>query len=104
MGDINVAPVLFEILRHQSPVTVVRLILAAEQAALGNRLLRYRFLDAPLLHQVEKAKLVGLPVGTLLPVLVEHLLGGRQCRNMNIVHPTDLSEEVSEIIPLRKAS
>jgi hypothetical protein len=52
MGDIYVAPVLFEIFRHKAAVALVRLVLAAQQAAVCDNFFGNRLLDAPLFHQL----------------------------------------------------
>ena len=72
MDDAHAPPVPLEVLRHESPVAVMGLIFAAEQAAFLDQVSRNRLIDLALLHQIEKARLVRGPVGAQLLVIVEH--------------------------------
>jgi hypothetical protein len=66
MHDVNVAPAILEVLRHESTVTVMGFVFAAKQAPVRDRLLRDSFLDPALSHQIEKLPLVILPVAACL--------------------------------------
>ena len=76
MSNIDVAPMLFEVLGHEPAMAMVRPVLTAQQAAICNHILDDRFFDATLLHQVEETRLVRLPVPAFFLVLVQHFLGG----------------------------
>jgi hypothetical protein len=57
MKNVQVAPVLLQVFRYQTPVAVMGLVLATEQTALGDCLLGDMLFNPPLAHEVKKAKL-----------------------------------------------
>src|SRR5690242_15627097 len=66
MHDVDVAPLLAQVLRDEPSVTLVRRVLAAQQAATVEQRARGRLLDPALSHQREEQRLVDGPVALLL--------------------------------------
>ncbi len=104
MNNIHIAPLLFQILPNQSPVAVVRLVLAAEQAGLVHHRAGYSFLDPPPLHQLEEAVLVPCPIVPMLLVRIENILRRRQLRPVLVTDPADCTEEVPKVVLLCESS
>ena len=80
---LNVTPVFFEILRYQTSMAVMGLVLAAKQAcessSISGLILSF---DSTIRHQVDKATLVVLPSAALLLVCVQHFLCRSKTRNV----------------------
>ena len=55
VNDLDVAPPVAEIFRQQAPVAVMRLVLAAQKAAVADDVARHRFRNAPAPHQLQEA-------------------------------------------------
>jgi hypothetical protein len=58
MDDVDIARFVFQVLRYETPVAVMRLLFAAEEAGAGNHIALNGFLDAPALHQLHELDLV----------------------------------------------
>ncbi len=83
-------------------MTMMRLMFAAEKAAVVNQRFFYGFFNPPLCHEVEKLGLIVCPWTSILFVSVKHLLGGSKFRSVNIFHSANLIGEIFEIVPLGK--
>jgi hypothetical protein len=95
--DTQSSPLALQIFRHQPPVTVVRLVLAAKEAAT-----RYQgrvdvVLNLPFLHQGKEATLIILPRASL-PIFVPHLLGRREQRQVDVIDPENFLQEIPQVI------
>ena len=64
MHDLDVRPVLFEVLGNQAAVTMMRFLLTAQQATTVHNLAR-RVLDVPRAHEIEKLPLIQGPITIL---------------------------------------
>ena len=73
MGDIDITPMFLEVIRDQSPVTVVRLVFAAKQASVRDHFRWNGFFDPPLFHERKEAVLIRPPIPLLLLVLVQDI-------------------------------
>src|SRR2546425_995892 len=77
-------------------------LLAEEEASVCNRVRGYSPLSPPLLHQIQKSSLIGLPVSAGFPVFIEQLLGRGECREVDVLHAADGLEEVGQVVLLRE--
>ena len=102
MDNFDVSPMLFQILGYEPPMASVRLVLAAQQASVGDNLFRNRRLNSPLAHKRNEAILVGCPFTTPFPVVVQQLLRRGQRGQVNVLHPAELAQEKREVVLLRK--
>src|ERR1035437_3709216 len=73
MDDFDIRPFIAKIFCNKSPMAVVRLIFAAEQAASIN-LLPINILNVTLGHQIKKLVLVNIPGTAILLVLIQDIL------------------------------
>ena len=71
-------PVTLQVFGHQSPVAVMWLVFAAEEAASVDHFLGQRFLDAAARHETEEFLLVNVPITLVFRVGVKQLLGWYQ--------------------------
>ncbi len=83
MDNLDVAPLPVEILRDETPMAMVRLVLAAEQTRVLERSRRNGLLDATASHEFEEALLVRYPFAFQLLVVVEEDVRRRQLGAMN---------------------
>src|SRR5260221_5240752 len=103
MLDLDIAPVLSEVFSNEATVAVVRLFLAAKQAAALQNFAR-RGLDAPRPHQLKKLPLVRLPVAVLrLLVEVENLGRWGEFGEMHVIDVADGLGEIAQVILLCEA-
>ena len=98
--NVEAAPMLLQVFRHQSAMAVMRLVFAAEQAALSHDFLRDALFNLPLLHEVEKPLFIGGPVPLQLLVFIEHLPGRGEVGRVHVIHAAHLLEEEREVVPL----
>lgn len=98
--DLDVAPSVAEVLGHQAPVAMMRLVLTAEETGIFQLGGRQRLLDSPGLHQRDEAPLIGGPVCPVFPVRVEDLLGRCKLRSMDVVDPADRLQKVAQVVLL----
>ena len=82
VDDLQVRPLLSEVLRNQAAVAVMRLLFAAEQATVGDLLPGDVVLDVTKLHQSQKIPLVGGPLALLFLVRVQYLRS--RCENWQV--------------------
>ena len=75
-------------------MAVVRLILAAEQAATVKSL-PINILDVPFGHQIKKLVLVNVPCTPILLVLIQYILSRCQFGYVLIAEAADLLGEIS---------
>ena len=102
MDNFNVTPMLFQVLCNKPAVAAVRFILAAKQTAARDDLFRNGPFDLPLTHQRDESVLVGCPIATPFPVVVQQLLRRGQRGQVNVLHPAELAQEKREVVLLRK--
>ena len=100
MGDLDAAPMLVQVLRDETPVAVVGLVFAAQEATVRDDLPGDRLLDPPLPHQGEEAILVGLPVALPLFEVVEDYLRRGKRGKVDVLHAAKLIEKVGEVVLL----
>ena len=96
----DIAPVSMQILGYQTAMTVMRPVLATEQAPILEQLRRDGGLDVPLGHQMEELVLVLLPGAAVFLEGVQHRLGRREHRKMHVVDPADSLKKICEILLL----
>ncbi len=101
--DIDITPLVRQVLGNEAAMAMMGLVLAAKQAAPVEKVSGKGFLYLPLAHEVQKPGLVLGPNTLVLLVGVQHFFRRRQFRDVSIVDPVDGTEEVREIIPLGEA-
>ena len=77
MANVDVAPMVMEVLRNETPMTMVRFILAAKQTTFGYGFFSNLVFDMAFTHKTEKLPLVLVPVPMFLSVSSKHLLRRR---------------------------
>ncbi len=91
MLDFHITPFLPEILSHESSVTLVRFVLAAQEA----RVIQLRWLqlglDLPITDQRVEALLVCRPIDALFPVGTQDFLGWNKQRLSFIICVADFA-------------
>lgn len=103
MLDVDVAPMLPEIFSNKTAVAMMWLFFAAEKTTVYQRFLGDLFLDASQLHESEKSLRIGVPRPVTLLVVIQHLLCRSKIREVDIIHSTNMLEEVDEILLLGKS-
>jgi hypothetical protein len=101
--DIKVAPAALEVFDDQAAVTLLRLILAAQEAAAGQEGRFDFFLDAAFLHQAEEIALIIFPPAFVLFVGIEQVLRGGQERGLDVIHVQDFLQEILEVVAFAEA-
>ena len=76
MDDLYVAPVLLQVLGDEPTVATVRLVLAAQQATVGNYILRYGGADKPAFDDGVKLGHVLIPGYVAFAITVQQGVGG----------------------------
>ena len=104
MDNIDIAPLLFQVLGYNASMAAVRLILAAKQAPVGDDLLRNGFLNPPLMHQRNESVLIGCPIATPLAVVVQQLLRRREFGHVNVFHLTEFTQKIRKVVLLCETS
>ena len=102
MYDLQVRPLLLEVLSNQAPMAMGRSLFAAKQAAVGDLLSGKAVFDLAGLHQSQEVSLVSGPVALLLLVGVQHCRGRRKNRQMDVAHLANLAEEELQVVLLRE--
>jgi hypothetical protein len=103
MFNLNTAPLVTKVFSNETSMTMVGLVLAAKEAGPIEELRFKLFLDLSASHEVAKSSLVSLPRSLLLFVCVEHVLSGCEFGKMHVVNLSNLTQEIPEIVFLRKA-
>src|SRR5438046_2493782 len=103
MHNLYISPLVFKVFGDKTAVTVMWLLLAAQQAAIVEHLPWRRILDAAGAHEIEKLAFVYGPVTLLFLVGVKHLLRRGKTRKMDILYVADRFGEVAKIVFLRKS-
>ena len=80
VDDFHIAPVSLQIFGNQAAMAVMRFMLAAQQAGIGDVLFCRVRLDLARLHESEKRPFITRPVAALFLVGVQYLLTRRQLR------------------------
>src|ERR1700720_2009051 len=94
----HAGPFIVQILAHQSPVTMMWLILRAEQkSALQGGGIKPLF-DRPLRHQAHKPLFVDTPISPVPLIGFQNIIGRRQKRLMKVVHTANFLEEICKIV------
>lgn len=102
MDNFNPTPMVFQVLCDQPSMAAVRFILAAEQASVFDDLFRNGFFNLPLMHQRNESVLIGRPIATSFPVVVQQLLRRRQFWDVNVIHLAEFAEKIREVVLLRE--
>jgi hypothetical protein len=100
MGNIEITPLLPQILSDQSAVTMMWLLLTAKQTTLRHDFFRDSIFDLALAHQIKKTAFIGLPVSLPLFVFVKHLLSRSELGEVHVVYPANLLQEKREVVSL----
>ncbi len=99
MLNLEIVPLVTEILNDEPAVAVMWLVFAAKQAA-TIKLVAVNLLDPPSGHEVQKLSFVLRPRSLVLLVGVEDVLGRRKLKHVLIPHAADSLGEVREVITL----
>jgi len=102
--DVEIPPVLLEILRDQPPMAVVWLVLAAQEASAFDHPGIDPLFDFPFLHQVQKCGLVDAPIPFMFLVGIENICRWCEQGHVDVINANDFLEEILDVIPLRKPS
>ena len=103
MLNINVAPLVSQILSDKATVTMVWLFFAAQQTTAVQQFARRRVLDLPSADQVKELPLVQLPVSILgFLVRIENISRRREFRKMDVVNIADRLCKIPKIILFRE--
>ncbi len=103
MFDLDVTPSVTEVLGDESTMTVIRRLLAAEQASPVQQLARDFAFDSTLFHQIKKLLLVKPPVAFLFLVGVENVLRWRKLGYVRVLNATNRIHKEPEVVALREA-
>src|SRR6266516_5973604 len=104
MNDVDAAPALSQIFEDQPAMTHLRGGFAAKQhSGRGEERAVELVADVALPHEIQEARFVLRPRSFVLLVVVQHLLGGRQQRLVDILRATDFAEEITQVLAFRKS-
>lgn len=99
MNDLHIAALFLQILGDQSAVTVVRLVFAAEQAAVVKFVYRQIF-DGSFFDEREKFFFIRIPLDLILSVSVQNFLCRRKFRNVPVVNVAKIFREIRKVVTL----
>jgi hypothetical protein len=103
VDHLDISPTVIEVLADQTPVAMLRRMLAAEQHRSAFKQIRANFLlDPSLCHQLKESVFVFVPEDAVLLVSVKEILGRGQEWLMDVVRTTKFAEEELEVISLRE--
>src|SRR5580658_311085 len=104
MLNINIAPLVFQILSDEATVTMMWLFFTAQQTAAVQQFARRRIFDLPGADQVKKLPLVQWPVSVLgFLVCIENIRRGGELGKMHVFDVADCSCEIPKIVLFREA-
>ena len=104
MYNLNTAPLVAKVLSNETPMTVMGLVLAAEETGIIEEFRGELFFDLSGSYEVTKSLLVDFPRSLLLPIRIEDILRGGEFGKMYIVNLSNFTQEISEIVLLRETS
>ena len=104
MLNLQVAPVPVQVLGDESAMTMVWLVLAAQQTTITHYFLWNDFLNPSLTHQIDESAFVGIPVDSSMSIVTQQVFGRCKVWQVDVIHPAEFASEPGEIIFLCKAS
>lgn len=104
MDNFDATPMVAQVLGHEAPVAMMRLLLAAKEACVADNVARDHVLDAPSSDEFYELLFVGRPIAFRLFIGIEERLCGSENRQMDVVHSADGVEEIPKIITFREPS
>lgn len=104
VSNIEISPFRFQILDHEPTVTMMGLLFAAQKAAALERGGVNSFFDFPFSHQIEKSRLVNVPVAFVFLVCVQNICRRGQQWQVEVINIGNLFEEELKIVLFREAS
>src|SRR5215813_12593646 len=96
MCNLNATPFVAKVLSNKTPMTVMGLVLAAEETGIIEEFWVEFFFDLSGSHEVTKSLLVGFPRPLMLLVCVEYILSGGEFGKMHVVNLSNCTQEISE--------
>ncbi len=103
MRNHNIGPAVLQIFSDQTPVTLMRLFLAAQKTCAIEKVLARQRLNLPRLQQFVEAALILAPATLLLLICIQHLLCRSERRQMNVIDLADGLRKKPKIVPLRES-
>lgn len=101
--DGEVAPTFLQIIKNQAAVAVMRRVLAAQEASPRQQRRVNFVLDVALLHEPEKVLFIGVPTAFAFFIGIQHRLGRREQRRLDIFHVEDFLQKVFQVIPFAES-
>ena len=104
MLNLQVAPVPVQVLGDESAMTMVWLVLAAQQTTITHYFLWNDFLNPSLTHQIDESAFVGIPVDSSMSIVTQQVFGRCKVWQVDVIHPAEFASEPGEVIFFCKAS
>lgn len=95
----NIPPMLLKVFSNQSPMAMLRPLLATKQTSTVGRIARNGILDSSLYHERVKRLFVSHPASVVLFIGVEDFLRWGKFGNLDVVNGSNFIEKETEVVP-----